>query len=368
MVDFRLLRRLVLPPVTSIAGVGICLVPLFLSAQESPDGAGRRLVQVGDRDGPGLEGLGGTTWRERLGDADLERRGRSYEILLAEARKAAALRTEIQSWTRTDGASSVVERELAWTGRLLLGDLERVCQSCGASRQGRPPGLPRWFDAFGGGADPFQQLREQMERLQQGWPGVPRTSARESEGLRVEMGPNGVRVEIGEGRDGESETRVYEAKTIEDLLQAHPELRGRMGSRFPLWRAGPGEGGETAELFPFERLFTGAPLRTDVLGVVLRQPSGDGDEGGAERPGLLVDRTLGGTIASVLGLRRGDRLLSLNGLPLEKAADVTRILEARSTGGEVRLVWEDVHGRRRERVWREPPGAEEPGEDATGDL
>ena len=37
-------------------------------------------------------------------------------------------------------------------------------------------------------------------------------------------------------------------------------------------------------------------------------------------------------------------------------------------GGEGRLGWEAGPGRRRERVWREPPGAEEPGEDATGDL
>ena len=300
MVKFPLLRSSASHSVVALASCA--LVGLVLAAQpvaeascqgeapESGAGVSRRLMRVEAEPGPG--GLAGVEapspdqWRAGLMDADLGAREGHFAALRRAALESAELRRAVESWTQVPAEASAERRELAWSARLLLGELKRCCANCGHDGSGRRVGLPNWFD--GAGADPFAELREQLGRLQDSWGG------------RFGAGSN----------------------------QGEP---GQPGASTPT-RA----------------------LRTDILGVVV-QRAVDVPEGTAagEQAGLWVDRVVGGTIAAVLGVRRGDRLLTLNGTPLEKAADVTRILAARKPSEELRLTWTDSRGRACERAWRE---------------
>lgn len=93
--------------------------------------------------------------------------------------------------------------------------------------------------------DPFDELRARMNELQRQLDGVrggsnagpltpPATrggqggfSTFQGRSQSMTVGPDGVRVEVTEdGPDGRT-TRKYEAKTLEELYQMHPELKGR---------------------------------------------------------------------------------------------------------------------------------------------
>ncbi|MEL6427945.1 MAG: hypothetical protein AAFZ87_03655 [Planctomycetota bacterium] len=106
-------------------------------------------------------------------------------------------------------------------------------------------GGPLGADPFLGGGSPLrprirdedlQRRLEEMQReldalLGQGPGGLPRAGRglqRRVSGVSVRRGPNGVYVEVTEeGPDG-FETNTYEAPSMDALLEAHPELRGRV--------------------------------------------------------------------------------------------------------------------------------------------
>ncbi|MDP6520945.1 MAG: PDZ domain-containing protein [Planctomycetota bacterium] len=367
----------------------------------------RRLTPVGVDSGSGsLDDARKTRrtpqeWRACLMEQDLTIRERSFADLRATARaagEASALWTALESWTRPAADAADGERELAWTARLLLGELRRCCASCGHDGSGQRRGLPQWFE--GSGADPFAELREQMQRLhgmrgnlgshgspedyaKHGQrPGIPgelgaadggqlgedaRPPSSSGHGLQLEVGPGGVRVRLQQIDDGQSSERVFEAPSLEELLQAHPELRGRLGGGPGQWsrdvfRLGFSDDGLAPT--PGSEQTPERPLRVDILGVLVQRVSEESPGLEDDRRGLVVDRVVKGTIAAVIGLRRGDRLLTINGEALERAADVTRLLAARPPGGELRVVWFDSRERRCERTWREsgprPEGPQAP--------
>ena len=151
------------------------------------------------------------------------------------------------------------------------------------------------------------------------------------------------------GAGGENEHQ-WEAQSIEELLKAHPELE----------REFPGLGGL--------RLRFGAPPessgalvppadqgpRTDVLGVECRNlnPREVEHLGFSEHlEGVLVVRTVPGSIADELGVRRGDILTSINGGPLTGPAHITQALTSRGPQDPIRLGLIDGGGQERAIVW-----------------
>jgi hypothetical protein len=284
------------------------------------------------------------SWRERLRADDLDLREQSYDSAVQLARTDPRLRSALETW-----ACDESDLQLAWTSRLLLREVERTPALWRVPGQplGVPPlpqigGMDSLFDSFFGG-DPFAL------------PGavLPDASvlgnSHQMESLRLSTGPDGVRCTVIEMRNGERVEQTYEAATLEELLEQHPELRDRVQGAGAVQRGGG--------------RFPARELRTDVLGVFV-QPLGQAQ---AERlgiepgVGLAVERVEGGTIAAALGLRRGHVLIECNGEQLCASEDLTRVLAARPPQGELRLVLVDPWGRTRTRVWKPSAFESKPG-------
>jgi S1-C subfamily serine protease len=80
--------------------------------------------------------------------------------------------------------------------------------------------------------------------------------------------------------------------------------------------------------------------------------------------GLRIERVEPGTIAQILGVRRGDTLVELNGKAIYSTDDVRKVLKERKTDEDlsVTLIGEGSHERRTLR-WSPSvpqPGAEKP--------
>jgi hypothetical protein len=291
-------------------------------------------------------------WRERLREPDLDRREQHFGRLIEAVRRTPRLRTSLEAW-----AADTADPELAWTARLALRELARQPAwgfQVGPGAQGFGPHNP-WF------SDPFQAFRRDpggggipdLESL------LPEVGAGGSESFRLSMGPDGVRLEVTRTVDGESSTTVYEGESLEALLEANPELESKLRGNargFALGRVPLFEAPRKAPAEP-------APVRTDVLGVFLRDLTVEERQRLAldGEVGLYVEDVADGTIAALLGLRQGHVLVELNGRVLKTRDDVTAALAERDPEGEVTVVLVDRAGRRRPRTWR--PAAVDPFED-----
>ena len=74
-----------------------------------------------------------------------------------------------------------------------------------------------------------------------------------------------------------------------------------------------------------------------------------------EDRGLLIARTVPGSIADELGVRRGDILLSLNGEVLSAPWDITDVLALRTPEDSIHLHLIDTQGQDRSLVWSPQP-------------
>ncbi len=326
----------------STAGAGLVRVP----ARQDPDRTAIRLERADSAFDP-------VQWRERLAARDLDQRMFAFEQLLDRAGADPSIREHVEEWSRG-------QDELAWTARLLLRDLDR------RDPQSLRPRRGLWrIEPFS--AEPWADLERRLDEL---WklhdsgrglwsaPGAGGSSS--SQSTQVEIGPDGVKVRVTEDVDGQPTTREYSAATLDDLLEAHPELRGRIGvhgaspsgpsfgPRFDWFLRDP-RGGVDAE-DPLR-----ARVRTDILGVVLEELSADQrrDLSVAEGVGLRIARVEAGTIAERLGLKAGHILLELDGQPIRSRDDVTGRIRSRERGAEVRAVYLDRWGQRHESRWRE---------------
>jgi len=96
---------------------------------------------------------------------------------------------------------------------------------------------------FGRSGDPFEEMRQRTEEIRRqfenlrseaggpagpGSGGSPLRSYSSSSSMSIENTPAGVRVEITEDTGDGPNTRVYEAPSMEALLEANPELKGRV--------------------------------------------------------------------------------------------------------------------------------------------
>lgn len=330
-------------------------------------------------------------WRERLQQKDLESRERDFDKLVAEAKNNDAARTELEGWAKDDS-----NPDLAWTSRLALREIgQRANESRGGLQRLGTPGFPRGLGAddfgdlrsrfddlqqrFGGLDSMFDDLQQELDRLGVGaWPGMPRAGAvppgasgqSQAQSYSLQMTPDGVKVEVSEDVNGKRETKTYTAKSLDELYEAHPELRDQFGARVHVFgnRASPFGNrrddffatprglGDPNSMRPARPLQGG--LRTDILGVMIQKPSDDDvktrklDAG----VGLKVESIEPGSLAEKIGVMKGDVLVELNGQSLKSAEDVRDTLAARHDDQDVNVTVVDDAGKRRSLTWRAKAG------------
>lgn len=324
-------------------------------------------------------------WRKKITAGDLEEREAAFDRLSGLARHDPAAREALEAWSRDESDTG-----LAWTSRLILREVDRGPQ--GWIQGGSQPG----WDLFGHGFDfdgfsqRFDDLDSLFGDLRSQWDGMlqhlPSPSAEgkvgtgSAESMTLQSGPDGVTCKIIEKVDGEEKTREYSAKTMEELLDANPELRQKLGSggsmvwTFPNGRNRmliPRVGGLEGGLRILPRGFRGelslendaqekgVDPRTDRLGIYCAplDASTAAELGLAPGEGLRVQNIQPGTIASILGLRTGDVVIGINGATIRSAEDVKKVLAGRAEGSEVSVVVVGAEGRRT-LTWK--PAAKKP--------
>lgn len=277
-------------------------------------------------------------WKQRLSMQDLDLRMRYYDRLQAELGRSAQTRAMVEEWARgTD--------ELAWTAKLLLRESPPLApQAPSLAPQAQNPRLPA-FDELERRLQELEQTFGDLDRrfgawrmpeiFEQDWSSLmPRWSqnSAESEQVRVQMGPDGVEVEIKSHKNGQEETKKYQASTIEELLEQHPELKKHLPQvRVP---------SQVRVDKPALRSPARMELPTDVLGIYSQKvdPEQAQKLGLPPEQGLAIESVKPGTIAQVLGLRRGDVLLELNGEAVYAVEDVRRILKERAGDAPLQVV------------------------------
>ena len=301
-------------------------------------------------------------WAARLCEGDLDLRMAAYEAIVEAGSRDRTVYDCILRW-----ATDPSRGELAWTARMALREIERTPE-IQDDPWGFGTGIFDWFhdSSFGRmGVSPleferslqekFEQLQRQMEK---GFaPGAAPGRGYEQRSFSLEFGPNGMKVRTRKSdAEGDNEHQ-WEAQSIEELLKAHPELEkefpglGRLRFRF---------GTPPISVSPVVPPVDAGP-RTDVLGVESESigPSEGADLGlPAGVSGLLVVRTVPGTIADELGVRRGDVLTRLNGAPLSIPVHITQALARRDPAAPIQILLYDAQGQERSVVWSpQEPGA-----------
>jgi hypothetical protein len=307
-------------------------------------------------------------WTSKLTDADLDRREEHFDELVGIARRSAAARRWLE-----ERAADTSDPGLAWTARLVLreaGAKARFLERMHPGLRGlRTPGMNHLQQGLRNllGGDPFG-FSPMLPP-----PGPPQSGriSTRSQGVQIQTGPDGVKVTITETVDGEESSKTYEADDLDALLEAHPELRGKLHGterkfelRFDDSLFGPKGfyGTNPLELFEHRAPRIPAPGRgesvpTDVLGVYI-EPLTDAEaelRGLDPGNGLLVHGREPGTIAHVLGIGAGDVLLSINGVPMDGRERVSEVLDARPPDGELAVVWLDSDGIEQRRTWAPAP-------------
>ncbi|MFT5049136.1 MAG: hypothetical protein ACI8QZ_000526, partial [Chlamydiales bacterium] len=168
--------------------------------------------------------------------------------------------------------------------------------------------------------------------------------------LRLQTGPTGVRLEVRDTSEEGGRAEVIEAPDLAQLLEQHPELARDLASVRLVPEPGAGEadalvGDLSAQMeFSFDALWSGDAglLRTDILGIRMRELASDVGSAGDQAPpvGLFVEGVLHDTIAEVIALKRGDLLLELNSVALECGDDLSRIIKGREASGTITVTVE----------------------------
>jgi hypothetical protein len=296
-------------------------------------------------------------WRERLRADDLDLREQSFDALVAAAVADPSLREALQSWAKDESDAGV-----AWSARLALREVQ--------SRLQRTP--LGWSGAWSSPSDPFSNgplfddLQRRLEELHRQFGRTPNAGAMppgsstttRSESYSLECGPDGVKCTVRRDENGQEVSEEYSAATVEELFQAHPELREKIG----VTQSSPSD--------PFLRDFqlrfgrpgaaqlvaprSNASVRTDVLGVVVQALSADESRALGLEPGvgLRVDRVEPGTIAQQLGLLRGHVLIEINQTPIRTRDDISNEIQRRGADGALDVIVIDRWGQKRTRTWK----------------
>jgi hypothetical protein len=257
-------------------------------------------------------------WSVRLSEGDLDLRMAAYEAIVGAGGRDRRVFDCLGHW-----AADPTRSELAWTARMALRELERTPPAPVDPWELGSPSLDWMRDASLGQSglslgDLERSLDRKFEALQRHMehgfaPGAALGRGQEQRLFRIEFGPRGMRVLTLRIEDGGREERL--------------------GPIVPLVEAGP---------------------RTDVLGVECRALGGSeaADLGLPDgSSGLLVVRTVPGSIADELGVRRGDVLMSLNGAPLESPVHLTQALARRAEEAPIQLRLFDAKRHLRSLLW-----------------
>jgi hypothetical protein len=310
-------------------------------------------------------------WRREITAGDLEEREAAFDRLANLARNDAAARKALESWSRDESDAG-----LAWTSRLILREADRGFGSLFHGGPGQPWVLHGQNFDFGGFAERFDDLDSMFGDLRHEWESLlhnlPNPSSRgtagteSAESMTLQSGPDGVTCKITSKVDGKEETREYSADSMEELLEANPELRSKVGgSGAMVWTIPNGgarghvlppmTGGRGGRVQVIPRGSWGGRLERDPLAVP--ESSGNAGEPRTDRlgiycspveegEGLLVESVQPGSIASVLGLRAGDVVVEINGTTIRSTDDVKKVLADRAKDAEVRVVVVGSEGRR----------------------
>ena len=297
-------------------------------------------------------------WAARLSEPDQDLRMAAYEAVTEAAQGRPEIFRALQAWAKDKSRG-----ELSWTARMAL---REIAQKQKQKQEREPWGFGN-SDLEGLSDEPLGLSHSQFERIflekfeqahrrmAQGLsPGAAPGTGVVPRVFRLDFGPEGWSLNTRSfGVDGDVHQH-WEAESIEALLSAHPELEeefpvlGDLRLRFGL------PGMNSAPVI--------APLdegpRTDVLGVECRpltSTEAAAMELTEEQQGLLVARTVPGSIADELGVRRGDILLSLNDAALGAPSDITDALARRAAGDPIHLELIDTQGQGRSLGWSPRP-------------
>jgi hypothetical protein len=355
---------------TSLGAVSLLWAGPFqepLKPIETPLSAGRA---VADFDA--------AAWAQALRAPQLAQRKANHEELLLAAKNSAEVLQQLRAW-----AADESDVDLAFTAHLMLRELEggRRAGALGGTGFGIP--LRGTFGPFDDGA--FERFFDDLRRYDPFGPGGRSPfqldldafgpgSSQQSSGLSLELGPDGVKVRIEETVDGKSETKTYEAESLEALLEAHPELEGRIGKAQaqvdPRWpfRARPGDGnlGPRRRLDDPRRGPRGLrPIEPSLerLGIQMLPPA-ERQRSYARIPedvGLEVVEVVPGSLADLIGIRPGELVTSIAGREIKSAEDVRAALATCSLERRIDVECVTPDGNVRVRSWK-PAGAETRGE------
>jgi hypothetical protein len=209
----------------------------------------------------------------------------------------------------------------------------------------------------------FQDLQRQMDEMRQQMGGSSGAMQGSGESMSMQMGPDGVRVEVRKrGTDGKEDVKVYEAPDLETLRAQNPEIGRVLGGvqvfRFPqmdpgaggFFRVQPGtqprvlrdwmrnRGGQPQGQIDTPVTPDVAPDTKDRLGVTVRDAISDdlreflGLESGV---GLMVEDVIDGTLAQRLGLVRGDVVVEVAGRKVGTSEDVRAAVQSVGSGEKV---------------------------------
>src|SRR5258707_11747466 len=310
-------------------------------------------------------------WKKRLGAADFDERVRAFDELVGIAGRNGEARKALEAWSK-DGQDS----ELAWTSRLLLREVDRSPWHAFGPRGllGRGGmGGNFDFDDFAGRFDGldsmFGDLRWQWGDMLGSLPKPTTGSKSSSQSMSLQVGPDGVTCEITENVDGKEQKHTYTAGSVDELLEAHPELRDPLGGTGIRVFGRPGGSvrilprtlnglsprisrGDT-DPFGVDDGENGEPP-TDRLGIQCRVVAKDrASELGLDAGvGLSVEEVMPGTIASLLGLRRGDVVVEVDGATIHGTEDVQKALHDRAANADVSVVVVGSDGHKRTLNWR----------------
>lgn len=217
----------------------------------------------------------------------------------------------------------------------------------------------------------MEEMREQMDRLHSGFRGmlpdlgIPMSGL--SQGTQIQIGPDGVKVEIQEkGEDGQVETKTYEAESVEAFREKHPEIAKRFfGPGGGMFFGGPGAfrmdlpdigHPDVRQWTDRERgLLRRDPFRGEPVEVIeapqpaAPPPEGErlgvylGDLAPAVREfleiesgvGVLVASVEAGSLAEALGVQPKDVIVKIGDQSIGDPSDVRRALRDIAKGEQV---------------------------------
>ena len=323
-------------------------------------------------------------WRHDLTISDLEQREKNFERLVQTARRDPAGRARLEEWSRDS------DKDFAWSARLALRELDH---------RGLFPAFGQdLFQDWQGGLQGFQTLPQgsfslsfpQNFQLPQGldldlFNGMHAQSGgaqSEKSSISLSITPDGVKATVITEEDGVENKQEYQAESLDALLEAHPELRDKIGiGGIHMGGLGGMGGFQNLHLFtpgtPFEfdfgtglggglgsglqlepgqfQLRLGKP-RTDVLGVYVEATSDAQSKVDAKLPldGMYIQQVMPGTIAAELGLKQGQTLTHIDGRAIRSRDDISAAMRARNADATIEVDIVEPDGTSRTLRW-DPP-------------